>query len=127
MKKENLLIIMFAGLMAAATGVSCTKETIGEHSISAQAQTDPASNIIGITNTGYTKPDHWSGKDQPVIWINNDNKSHSVTADDASFDSGPIPPGGSYTKEFSRPGVYTYHDSFSSAKATISIFGREDP
>ena len=113
--------------MTSAVGVSCKKDNIPGNSISARSETDPATNIIGITNNGYTKPDHWSGKDQPVTWINNDNKSHSVTADDASFDSGPIAPGGSYTKEFSRPGVYTYHDNFSGAKATISIFGREDP
>ncbi|HKT59159.1 MAG TPA: cupredoxin family copper-binding protein [Gemmatimonadales bacterium] len=44
-----------------------------------------------------------------VRWTNNDQLQHSVTADDGSFDSGLIDPGGSYERVFDRPGDYAYH------------------
>jgi plastocyanin len=43
-----------------------------------------------------------------VTWRNRDSSSHTVTATDASFDSGPVAPGASFTRTFSSPGIYTY-------------------
>ncbi len=44
-----------------------------------------------------------------VIWRNGDSTSHTVTADDSSFDSGYVPPGGMFAMAFPKPGFYTYH------------------
>jgi plastocyanin len=44
-----------------------------------------------------------------VRWVNQDQVQHSVTADDASFDSGLIDPSGAYERVFNRPGSYAYH------------------
>lgn len=46
-----------------------------------------------------------------VTWTNNDQTSHTVTADDASFDSGNIAPGGKYTHTFNAAGTIAYHCS----------------
>jgi plastocyanin len=51
--------------------------------------------VIGVNNT--------------VTWTNNDDTIHTVTANDGSFDSGYLNPGGSFTFTFTRPGVYEYH------------------
>lgn len=44
-----------------------------------------------------------------VRWINDDNVVHTVTADDASFDSGDLQPGASYTRAFLTFGTFPYH------------------
>jgi plastocyanin len=46
-----------------------------------------------------------------VTWHNNGSTQHTVTANDGSFDSGPIGPGGSFSQTFSTPGAYRYHCS----------------
>lgn len=45
----------------------------------------------------------------PVVWHNRDVKPRGVAADNGAFNSGPIPPGGSYTW-VARAGSYAYHD-----------------
>lgn len=45
-----------------------------------------------------------------VTWINNEsNVSHTVTADDGSWSSGVLQPGGSYSYAFPDIGSYSYH------------------
>jgi plastocyanin len=50
--------------------------------------------LIGVNNT--------------VIWTNNDNEPHTVTASDGSFDSGNMNPGATFTYTFTTPGTYAY-------------------
>jgi plastocyanin len=60
--------------------------------------------------TGYD-PDNITvviGVNNTVIWTNNDNEPHTVTAADGSFDSGNMNPGATFTYTFTRPGIYTY-------------------
>ncbi|MGE5109563.1 MAG: DUF2231 domain-containing protein [Acidobacteriaceae bacterium] len=44
-----------------------------------------------------------------VQWKNEDIFTHTVTANDSSFDSGSIEPGQSWTSRFNVPGVFGYH------------------
>ena len=44
-----------------------------------------------------------------VVWLNKGKEDHSVTADDRSFDSGLKKTGATFSREFPRPGTYTYH------------------
>jgi len=44
-----------------------------------------------------------------VVWVNQGNEDHTVTADDQSFDSGYKKKGASFQRAFPRPGRYTYH------------------
>jgi len=43
-----------------------------------------------------------------VIYINDDDDGHTVTADDHSFDSGGIDTGEHWTHTFAKPGDYLY-------------------
>ena len=42
-------------------------------------------------------------------WVNYGRHTHTATADDNSWDSGDIPPGGSYVATFRNPGTYYFH------------------
>ena len=42
-------------------------------------------------------------------WTNRDQLPHTVTADDGSWDSGPIAPGGTWRHSFDQPGAYAFH------------------
>jgi plastocyanin len=44
-----------------------------------------------------------------VVWRNDDQLIHSVTANDKSFDSGLLQPGKTYRRTFDRPGQYPYY------------------
>ncbi len=46
-----------------------------------------------------------------VTWTNQDPTptNHTATANDASFDTGHIAPGGSASHTFDKPGTYAYH------------------
>jgi len=44
-----------------------------------------------------------------VTWRNADRSTHTVTADDDVFDSGFIPPGGTFSRTFATSGTYRFH------------------
>jgi len=56
---------------------------------------DPVTLVVGVNNT--------------IKWVNNDNAPHTVTANDASFDSGNVAQGQSFAFTFTTPGTYQYH------------------
>jgi hypothetical protein len=45
---------------------------------------------------------------ESVSWTNHDSVHHDVEADDGSFDSGDLEPGGTFSATFARPGRVTY-------------------
>jgi len=47
-----------------------------------------------------------------VIWVNNDDKPHTITSDTGEFDSGPIGPGEQWMWTFIHPGTYDYYCSY---------------
>lgn len=55
---------------------------------------------------------------------NNDTTTHTFTADDGSFDSGNIEPGGTFEVTLDQPGTVSYHCSIhSSMKGSITVTG----
>jgi plastocyanin len=43
-----------------------------------------------------------------VVWRNNDDDVHPVTASEGSFDSGDLDPGETFTRTFSSTGTFAY-------------------
>ena len=49
------------------------------------------------------------GHNSTIKWVNDDTSPHTVTANDASFDSGNVALGQSFAFTFTAPGTYQYH------------------
>lgn len=57
-----------------------------------------------------------------VVWTNNGERPHTVTADDGLFDSGRLDPGEQFAFTFDTPGAYAYHCGFHpDMQATIVV------
>ena len=57
-----------------------------------------------------------------VTWTNNDATTHTVTADDDSFNSGDLAPGQTYSRTFSTAGTFNYHCIYHSMmKASVVV------
>jgi plastocyanin len=57
-----------------------------------------------------------------VVWSNVSQRTHTVTADDETFDSGHLDPGARFRVTFARPGTYTYHCTIhSSIRGEIDV------
>jgi len=94
------MILLFSTLL-----ISCSKSNSNNNNSPA------APNTVSIVNMAFTPGTITVTAGTMVTWSNNDNMTHTVTADDDSFDSGNIGVGSSFTKTFSVVGTYTYHCS----------------
>jgi plastocyanin len=57
----------------------------------------------------FDPPDITVKAGSTVVWHNGGKQTHTVTADDKSFDSGDRVPGADWQYTFSAPGRYAYH------------------
>lgn len=68
-----------------------------------------------------------------ITWTNNGDLPHTVTADNGSFESGNLDPGGTFEQTFSDPGEYSYYCEYHGASGgtgmsgTITVTGGGDP
>ena len=53
--------------------------------------------IISMKNAVYSPADITLYRGAKIVWVNDDNMVHTVTATDSSFNSGDINPAGTYT------------------------------
>src|SRR6516162_8623305 len=61
-----------------------------------------------LTTTAYAPNPVNVAPGSTVTWTNNDTTSHTSTANDGAWDSGSIPPGGSFSRMFPNAGTFTY-------------------
>lgn len=83
----------------------------------APTTTAPAAPVYTITIEGdssgaspFNPPNVAVYQGTPVKWVNADSKPHSVVSSDGAFNSGTIPPGGSWTWVANSVGKHSYAD-----------------
>ncbi|MEO8711833.1 MAG: cupredoxin family copper-binding protein [Parafilimonas sp.] len=77
-------------------------------------------NAVSIKNFAFSASTLTVSLGTTVKWTNNDATTHTVTADDGSFDSGNIAPGGTFSHTFSAAGTTKYHCSIhTNMKASV--------
>ncbi len=69
-------------------------------------------NEVNIINFTFQPANIITMRGSTIIWINNDTVTHTVTADDGSFDSGAIAPEDSFKQRFDKVKSYSYSCSF---------------
>jgi plastocyanin len=95
-----------ASLAAIATAVAtAVAVALGAAPASAGPSTQPVN--IEFQSFAPAQLDALPG--DTVQWSNPSVRTHTVTADDGSFDSGELPSGSGFAHAFDAPGVYTYH------------------
>ncbi len=58
-----------------------------------------------------------------VTWTNMGSMNHTVTADNASFDSGALPPGSTFSRTFNTPGTFNYYCRFHGGPGGVGMSG----
>ena len=105
--KLSIVAALAVGALAASFGV-----VQGVSSPEAEAAAAPT--MVKVADmppgqpTGYEPAEVSIKVGQVVKWKNEGQEAHTVTAEDASFDSGSMAPGGEFQFTFSKPGTFTY-------------------
>jgi plastocyanin len=58
-----------------------------------------------------------------VNWKNDGSTSHTVTADNGSFESPTLGAGAAFSRKFTKPGTYRYHCAFHGGKGGEGMSG----
>jgi plastocyanin len=69
----------------------------------------PAVVTVVLRNTAFVPGRIQITAGTTVVWRNDDQLIHTVTANDKSFDSGLLQPGKTYRRTFDKPGQYPYY------------------
>ncbi|HEY5773153.1 MAG TPA: cupredoxin domain-containing protein, partial [Chitinophagaceae bacterium] len=64
---------------------------------------------VMIQNSVFTPSDVTIMVSGSILWVNNDETVHTVTAKDGSFDSGDLQPGATFGVTFNTVGPHRYH------------------
>ena len=106
-----LLLIAAVAIIAAACDGTGPTAYRAPASTAATTTAATATNAVAINGFSF-EPDALKVKvGATVTWINDDTVAHTVIADDNSFASSNLQPGGSFSFRFTRPGTYAYHCS----------------
>jgi plastocyanin len=81
----------------------------GRRAVDVDAEPSPDAVPASIYRNAYVETRIVVPVGTTIEWLNSDRVVHTVTADDASWDSGAIRPGERWRASFHEPGLYTFH------------------
>lgn len=110
MKKQHFLPMLIMGVLVVAVATFCSKGGSSDSSMDDTGSNTGSNNTTVIMqNNSFSKASLTVAKGTTVTWTNNDYTTHTVTADDNSFNSGDIAAGQSFKKTFNEQGTFPYH------------------
>jgi plastocyanin len=124
------LAIVVTLAVAACSGSATPASSVPSSAVApAVASTAPsaaapaaAGNAVSIANFSFSPAAITVSIGATITWTNNDSSSHTVTADDGSFDSGRLAPGATFSQTFATAGTFAYHCSIHSMmKGTVTV------
>jgi plastocyanin len=69
------------------------------------------------TDSGFTPVDVTISPGQSVRFTNNGSSQHTATAEDLTWGTGTMEPGGTFIRQFDEVGTYTFFDSYDSSNS----------
>ncbi len=109
-----LLLVMVAACGSSAGGTTTT----------AANGTTASPGAVVIDNFAFMPSTLTVEVGSAVTWMNEQGVDHTVTADDNSFDSGPMARGAGFQRTFDAAGTFAYHCTIHpSMTATITVGG----
>jgi plastocyanin len=113
------LLIWATGIVMSATAIGCggSSSTTLPSSPSPTSSPTPATGAANVsivsgastlTTTAYAPNPVTVTVGGTVTWMNNDTKTHTSTANDRGWDSGPIAPGHQFSRTFPSAGTFQY-------------------
>jgi plastocyanin len=99
-----LAVAFLIGFLTAACGSATPAAQPASEGTGAEGATQVTIQSFSFQPATLTVP---SGT--TVTWTNKDNVAHTVTADDASWDSGSLTPGQTFSRTFEMAGAFQYH------------------
>ncbi|MBI2600430.1 cupredoxin family copper-binding protein [Candidatus Daviesbacteria bacterium] len=88
--------------------------------------------VVNIQNSQFLPQQINIAAGETITWVNQDSIEHTTTSDDInaaeSWGSGTLVPGQSFSKMFTKPGVYNYHCSVHpSMRGTVVVMETTRP
>ncbi|HET7481417.1 MAG TPA: cupredoxin domain-containing protein [Actinomycetota bacterium] len=82
-----------------------------------------ASTTVTMRGNKYNPSEVHIDPGDTVIWNNQDSRVHTVNADDGSFRSGDIRPGGSFSHQFDDEGYYYFYCKYHGGRGGVGMSG----
>lgn len=90
----------------------------------ATGQTASGAFAISMNASAFSPSNVTINSGTKVTWTNNDTTNHTVTADNGSYNSGPLQPGQSYSLNFTTKGEYTYYCTYHGGPGGTGMSGK---
>ncbi|MBI2704860.1 MAG: S8 family serine peptidase, partial [Actinobacteria bacterium] len=107
-RRPRLAVRAIVSALALALTLALPVRPANAEDVSPRARPVPAPIDVSITDAGFSPASFTLTVNQTVRFTNDTGQVHTVSADDGTFDSGPIPSGGAYAMAIGAPGSFLF-------------------